>query len=165
MIYEYFVYFRYVTPEKFYIEPKENNVLLTIDRVSEQISLETNAGQIPVSTSRRAVCGILGSITLLSGRYLVVATHRIHVGYIAGQAIWRLAASDLIPYTRSTLHLTTEQLADNKVYVSMLESALNTPYIYFSYTYDLTHTLQRLHNTAPDFLQVSCHIFTFSYTV
>ncbi|GLV39628.1 Sac1 phosphatase [Carabus blaptoides fortunei] len=145
----------YVTPEKFFVEPKDTNVLLTIDRVSEQISLENNSGQIPVSTSRRAVCGILGSITLLSGRYLVVATHRIHVGYIAGQAIWRLAASDLVPYTRSTLHLTTEQLADNRAYMSMLELALNTPYIYFSYTYDLTHTLQRLHNTAPDFLQLS----------
>ena len=36
----------------------------------------------------------------------------------------------------------------------MIESALNTPYLYFSYSYDITHTLQRLHNTTPEFLQV-----------
>lgn len=146
---------RYMTPEKFFIEPKESNVLLSIDRASQRVSLENNAGQIPTSGSRRPVCGILGTISLISGKYLIVATHRIHVGYIAGQSVWRLAASDLIPYTRSTLHLTNEQLSDNKVYISMVEQLLNTPYIYFSYTYDLTHTLQRLHNTAPDFLQVS----------
>lgn len=37
----------------------------------------------------------------------------------------------------------------------MIDHVLNTPYLYFSYTYDLTHTLQRLHNTTPDFLQQS----------
>lgn len=47
------------------------------------------------------------------------------------------------------------QMADNKLYVSMLENALSTPYLYFSYTYDLTHTLQRLHNITPEFLNVS----------
>lgn len=36
----------------------------------------------------------------------------------------------------------------------MIEQVLETPYMYFSYTYDLTHSLQRLHNTTPDFLQV-----------
>jgi len=46
------------------------------------------------------------------------------------------------------------QINDNAQYVLMLEKALSTPYLYFSYTYDLTHTLQRLHNTTPEFLQV-----------
>lgn len=147
----------YITPEKFFIEPKESNVLLSIDRASERVSLEHNTRQIPTTGSRRSVCGILGTITLISGKYLIVATHRIHVGYIAGQSVWRLAASDVIPYTRSTLHLTNEQNSDNKVYISMVEQLLNTPDIYFSYTYDLTHSLQRLHNTAPDFLQLSLY--------
>lgn len=37
----------------------------------------------------------------------------------------------------------------------MIEHVLNIPHLYFSYTYDLTHSLQRLHNTMPEFLQVS----------
>lgn len=155
---------RYITPEKFFVEPKESNVLLSIDRASERICLEHNTRQIPTTGSRRPVCGILGTITLISGKYLIVATHRIHVGYIAGQSVWRLAASDVIPYTRSTLHLTNEQNSDNKVYISMVEQLLNTPDIYFSYTYDLTHSLQRLHNTAPDFLQVGFIIHLLKIT-
>jgi len=39
----------------------------------------------------------------------------------------------------------------------MLQQVLNTPYLYFSYTYDLTHTLQRLHSMAPEFLQMSLY--------
>lgn len=37
----------------------------------------------------------------------------------------------------------------------MVQQVLATPYLYFSYSYDLTHTLQRLHHTAPEFLKVS----------
>lgn len=39
----------------------------------------------------------------------------------------------------------------------MVECILNTPYLYFSYSYDITHTLQRLHNTTPEFLQMPFH--------
>lgn len=43
----------------------------------------------------------------------------------------------------------------NKVYISMVESVLATPSFYFSYSYDITHSLQRLHNTSPEYLKVS----------
>lgn len=42
----------------------------------------------------------------------------------------------------------------NRVYVSMVEAVLATPYFYFSYTYDLTHSLQKLQITSPDFVNV-----------
>lgn len=34
----------------------------------------------------------------------------------------------------------------------MIERVLRTQYFYFSYTYDLTHSLQQLNNTNPEFL-------------
>lgn len=46
------------------------------------------------------------------------------------------------------------QISQNKLYISMVESVLNTPFLYFSYSYDITHTMQRLHNITPEFLQV-----------
>ena len=36
----------------------------------------------------------------------------------------------------------------------MIRLALDTPGIYFSYSYDLTHCLQRLHSVGPDFHRV-----------
>ena len=51
-------------------------------------------------------------------------------------------------FSRNTILL---QNRDNKVYAQMIKSVLDSDGFYFSYTYDLTHTLQRLQNTTSDF--------------
>lgn len=123
---------------------------MVIDRPSETNTLQRNTGQIPASSSRKDFCGFLGSIKLLACRYIVIITQREFVGYIAGHTVWRLAKAEVLPYARSMLHLSPEQLADNNTYLNMLEQVLSTPYIYFSYSYDLTHSMQRLHDFGPD---------------
>lgn len=135
-----------------YIEPKSGAEIIVIERASETVTLEKNAGQIPQTAGQKDFCGLLGSIRLLAGSYLVIATHREPAGFIAGHAVWQLAGTQLIPYFRSTLHLSPEELKDNFDYVNMIELVLKTPNFYFSYTYDITHTLQRLHTITPDFL-------------
>lgn len=45
----------------------------------------------------------------------------------------------------------------NNTYLAMMRQILDTPYLYFSYTYDITHSLQRLHSMSPEFLQNSIH--------
>jgi phosphatidylinositol 4-phosphatase len=35
----------------------------------------------------------------------------------------------------------------------MIKHLLDTPYLYFSYSYDITHSLQRLNSMPPEFLQ------------
>ncbi|XP_031327364.1 phosphatidylinositide phosphatase SAC1-like isoform X2 [Photinus pyralis] len=145
----------FITPDKFYICPKLSSKYLVVDRVSESLSLQSNVNDIPVATSSREFCGLLGSVRLLAGQYLIIATKRTYVGSIAGHAVWCLVSSELIPYNRSTLHLNAEQLDDNNSYLSMIKNVLDTPYLYFSYTYDLTHTMQRLHLMEPDFLNRS----------
>ncbi|XP_072772678.1 phosphatidylinositol-3-phosphatase SAC1-A-like [Nerophis lumbriciformis] len=46
-------------------------------------------------------------------------------------------------------------LQENKTFLSMLNNVLTTDGFYFSTDYDLTHTLQRLANTSPDFQEMS----------
>ena len=79
------------------------------------------------------------------------------VARINGQDVWRVEATEMISFPRTQLHLNEERSADNAVYVSMIDKVLSTPYLYFSYAYDVTHTLQRLHNTMPEFLQMPLH--------
>ena len=50
----------------------------------------------------------------------------------------------LLSFSRSEHHLTPSQLEANKKYLGMLQSVLSTPYFYFSYTADLSHSMQRL---------------------
>lgn len=75
--------------------------------------MKTN--QIPNVVSVRKICGVLGTIKLLSGNHLIVATHRIFVGVLNGQVIWRLAGFDIIPYIPSITNLNETQ-----VYVDLL---------------------------------------------
>lgn len=146
----------YTTPERFYIEPNGKGELVIIDRITHSISLvQRSASQIiPEVTNVRKVCGILGVIRIISGNYLVVATHRVFVGFIRRQVVWRLAGFDLIPYMSLT-HLTETQKAQNDIYLDMIKNVLDTPYFYFSYTYDLTHCMQRIHRASQDFFQRS----------
>ncbi|XP_018324345.1 phosphatidylinositide phosphatase SAC1 [Agrilus planipennis] len=145
----------YITKDKFYLESKSSSAVLIIDRISELLSIQNDTKSIPTSCTWKVIYGLLGSVPLLAGSYLIVATGREHVGHIAGHSIWRLTNFELIPYLRSTLHLNQQQLEDNQAYVTMVEQVLNTPNFYFSYTYDLSHTMQRLHETDPTFLNQS----------
>lgn len=155
-LYEDFIL--YITPEKFYIEAISGGKdLLVIDRVSHEISLQVNHGQIPQASSSKPVSGVIGVINLLGGPYLVLVTKKRKVGSINGQTIWQVVETEVISYSRALLHLTEKQVYQNKIYVSMVEQVLNTPNLYFSYSYDITHTLQRLHNTTPEFLQMPLH--------
>ncbi|XP_046814003.1 phosphatidylinositol-3-phosphatase SAC1 isoform X1 [Vespa crabro] len=148
----------YATPEKFYVEPAGIKVLLVVDRVSQQVYTQVGtASLIPPTASRRKIWGIVGSIRLLACRYLIVITDALMIGTIAGQQIYKIVSTDVIPYSRSSLHLSEKQVQNNATYLEMVKSVLNTPYFYFSYTYDLSHTIQRLHNTTPEFLQMTLY--------
>ncbi|XP_042228940.1 phosphatidylinositol-3-phosphatase SAC1-like [Homarus americanus] len=145
------------TDDRFFLEPVNSKQLLVIDRVNHEITLEENSGQIPFSASRKTVYGLVGVIHLIAGPYLILITKRVKVGTLNKQTIWRLADTQVVPYARSTTSLTAEQKVYNDKYLGLVQQILSTPYFYFSYTYDLTHTLQRLYYTAEDFLQMALH--------
>ena len=121
--------------------------------------LVANPSQIPQTASRRKIWGIVGIVRLLACPYLIVIDDAQKVGTIANQDVYKVVSTHIIPYTRSMLHLDEKQIRNNTTYLEMIKMVLNTPYFYFSYTYDLSFTMQRLHNTPPDFLQVSGCLF------
>ncbi|XP_037075084.1 phosphatidylinositol-3-phosphatase SAC1-like [Pollicipes pollicipes] len=154
-IYEDFVL--HTAPEKFFIEPLQApNEVLVIDRVSRDIALH-NGITVPPIASRQRICGLLGTVRLLSGPYLVAITRKARVGELNKCTIWRVEHTEIIPFSRTTTHLTEAQERFNTQYVNMLEMVLRQPHFYFSYTYDITQTIQRLHNTTPEFLQIPLH--------
>ncbi|XP_064641068.1 phosphatidylinositol-3-phosphatase SAC1-like [Lineus longissimus] len=147
------------TTEKFFLEPLDaiDQELVVIDRVSQDISLEANRGQIPPNAVTKTIYGVYGIIRLLEGPYLIVITKRSKVGEVAGDTIWKILDTELISYKKTTLHLNEQQIQDNKTYLSMIDLQLKTDGHYYSTSYDITHTLQRLHNTSPEFVQMPLH--------
>jgi hypothetical protein len=76
----------------------------------------------------------------------LVVTEKSKVGEVDQHVIWEVKGTDIIPFTKTTIHLNELQVRDNKEYVSLIQHAISMPGFYFSYTYDLTHTVQRIKN-------------------
>ncbi|XP_046875564.1 phosphatidylinositol-3-phosphatase SAC1-A [Hypomesus transpacificus] len=146
----------HTTPEKFFIEACDDgaDAVLAIDRVSSEMTL-TGKKDVPTSAFTRPICGIMGTIHLVAGMYLIVITKKRNVGSLLGHAVWKAVDFDIISYQKTMLHLTEIQAQDNKTFLSMMNNVLTTDGFYFCTDYDLTHTLQRLANTSPDFQENS----------
>ena len=143
----YETYHLHITPEKMYIEPldAEVNQVLLIDRVTHETIFQIpSLLPAPGAADVRIVFGILGRIHLIGGWYLVAVTGRERVGEIDGQTIYQLTSAELFPYAKSLLFLNARQLEYNAVYKAMIENVLRTSGLYFSSTFDLTHSFQRL---------------------
>ncbi|GCB64317.1 hypothetical protein scyTo_0014757 [Scyliorhinus torazame] len=146
----------HTTPEKFYFEACDDgsNDVLTIDRVSNEITLGVKK-DVPPSAVTRTVYGIMGTIRLVAGMYLIVITKKQKMGELFNHAVWKATEFNIISYKKTVLHLTETQMLDNKTFLAMLNNVLNTDGFYFSATYDITHTLQRLANTSPEFQEMT----------
>uniref|UniRef100_A0A8C0KLP7 Phosphatidylinositol-3-phosphatase SAC1 n=1 Tax=Canis lupus dingo TaxID=286419 RepID=A0A8C0KLP7_CANLU len=128
--------------------------VLVIDRVSTEVTLSVKK-DIPPSAVTRPIFGILGTIHLVAGNYLIVITKKTKIGEFFNHVIWKATDFDILSYKKTMLHLTDIQLQDNKTFLAMINHVLNVDGFYFSTTYDLTHTLQRLSNTSPEFQEMS----------
>ncbi|XP_075442403.1 phosphatidylinositol-3-phosphatase SAC1 isoform X4 [Ascaphus truei] len=146
----------HITPEKFYVEACDDGAedVLAVDRVSTEVTL-TVKKNVPPSAVTRPIYGILGTIRLVAGMYLIVITRRKKVGDLLNHSVWKATDFDIISYKRTMLHLTDIQLQVNKAFLAMIGHALSMDGFYFSTSYDLTHTLQRLSNTSPEFQDMS----------
>uniref|UniRef100_A0A7N8XIR1 SAC1 like phosphatidylinositide phosphatase a n=1 Tax=Mastacembelus armatus TaxID=205130 RepID=A0A7N8XIR1_9TELE len=146
----------HTTTEKFFIEACDEGVdaVLVIDRVSNEMTL-TGKMDIPPSAVTRPICGIMGTLRLVAGMYLIVITRKRNVGSLLGHAVWKAVDFDVISYKKTVLHLSEIQSQENKTFLSMINNVLNTDGFYFCTDFDLTHTLQRLANTSPDFHEMS----------
>ena len=65
---------------------------------------------MPPIASRQRICGLLGTIRLLSGPYLVIITRKVRVGEINRCTVWRVEHTEIVPFSRTTGHLSEEQV-------------------------------------------------------
>lgn len=142
----------YETGDKFYIQPiSEAKRTLIIDRVTNAIEIKAD-GETPSYTETKTIYGVLGIIRLIAGQYIIVATGREKVGTLSGQDIFKLTSYEVISFSRKMTHLNEKQESIEREYISMIDNVLSTPHFYFSYVYDISHSVQRLQYTSPDFL-------------
>eukprot|EP00035_Acanthoeca_spectabilis_P025701 m.459516 g.459516 ORF g.459516 m.459516 type:complete len:610 (-) comp21771_c0_seq1:51-1880(-) len=125
----------------------------TIDRVSMAIAHHATMPELEASATKQQIHGIVGFLNLISGPFLIAITGRGAVGRIYQHTVWQLKDVHTVQFARNRRHLSASQLKIEDKYLEMVLSVFDNHRFYFSYSYDLTHGLQRLHTAGETFYQ------------
>lgn len=90
-------------------------------------------------TGINSIAAIIGVIRLRSSRYIIVATKTKEVGQIRQHSVNKIVEYKVLPLSNSFLKDDDEQK-----YLELLKFHLDSAQLYFSYTYDLTNSHQRI---------------------
>ncbi|KAL2315401.1 Inositol polyphosphate phosphatase [Schizosaccharomyces pombe] len=116
---------------------RREDCCLTIDRESGAVSFEPDELK-PVARSKENSVTLFGSIKLKKDKYLILATEKSSAAQILGHKIYRVHKFEVIPYR----NLLADDQDELDLY-NLLQNHLKTGPFYFSYTWDLTNSLQR----------------------
>ncbi|CAL2030677.1 unnamed protein product [Caenorhabditis brenneri] len=146
----------YSHPEKFYLEPTDlgggaaSKHYLEIDRHTNVMRIiDSRKQRVPIAdTDIKFIYGILGTIKLVSGHALIVITKASFIGQVNNHNIWNIVDTEVIPYKKTTLHLTEKQIRYNRLFSDMLTNFLAAGGFYYSHTLDISRTFQWLQENA-----------------
>ena len=93
---------------------------------------------------RCSLWGLLGFIRFTGAYYMLLITKRSQVGMVGGHFAYSIDGTDLVPLTTGTSSRFKPDLKNPEEarFLSILNNLDLTRSFYFSYSYDITHTLQ-----------------------
>jgi hypothetical protein len=143
-----------------FVEISENEILLknektqqavSIDRRTYAVSKKSNVGSTGSNLCTFPIQGVYGIIDLASTKYLILITAANYVGEILSKKIFQIEKLCYVPLDRKIAITSSKNLPfaeEDRTYIEMLDNFFSKKFLYFSYDYDLTRTLQTfcLHN-------------------
>ena len=133
-------------------EDRPNAPSLIISRVTTDIRIGERVPPPAKEGSRPLlrIYGILGFVQLLAGRYLVVISEREYVGKVRDQAVYKIMRTNILSFAPDLEHVAPVLRKQEKKFIVMLQTVLQTPFHYFSYSYDLTQSVQRIQSQSEE---------------
>ena len=117
----------------------EDNVFFSRHEIMEVLNGIENSSDEGL-TKRQTVVGLLGFIKFTKGYYLIVVLKRREVAVLGSHEIYHIDQTDLIPVENN--YKEPEKNSPEERYIQTFKNInLNTTF-YFSYSYDLTNSLQ-----------------------
>ncbi|KAI3945544.1 hypothetical protein MKW92_030551 [Papaver armeniacum] len=101
-------------------------------------------------TKVSTIYGVVGTIRLLAGTYLLVITSRKEVGTYLGFTIFRVMSMKFMACNGSLSYSSYQEKKDEAYFMSLLRTVESTPGLYYSYETDLTLNLQRTYKLAEE---------------
>lgn len=105
-------------------------------------SLENDNKSLGGLTKRLTAHGILGFIRFTEEYYMLVITKRSVVSLLGGHYIYHIDSTELIPLAHSSVYRKPDRRSEEARFLSILQNLDLSKTFYFSYTYDITDTLQ-----------------------
>ncbi|GLT92711.1 hypothetical protein SLE2022_105360 [Rubroshorea leprosula] len=95
----------------------------------------------PSKTS--TIYGVVGTIRLLTGIYVLVITSRKEVGSFLGFPVYRVTSMKFLACNEALRFSTPQEKRDEAYFMTLLKAIEQTPGLYYSYETDITLNLQR----------------------
>ncbi|XP_024189886.1 phosphoinositide phosphatase SAC8 isoform X1 [Rosa chinensis] len=131
-------------PDKFVVKsveaPDQGFVIARRDGTIEPLDGDSSSAS-PSKTS--TIYGVVGTIRLLAGNYLLVITSRIEVGNYLGFPVYRVTSMKFLSCNEVLKLSTAQEKKDEAYFMALLKTVQSTPGLYFSYETDLTLNFQR----------------------
>ncbi|PKI51459.1 hypothetical protein CRG98_028170 [Punica granatum] len=91
------------------------------------------------------IYGVVGTIRLLAGNYVLVITSREEAGTFLGFPVYRVNSMKFLPCNDALKLSTCQEKRDEAYFMALLKTVESTPGLYYSYGTDITLNLQRRH--------------------
>ncbi|KAF6170431.1 hypothetical protein GIB67_014361 [Kingdonia uniflora] len=115
----------------------------SIDRSDGNIDPQFDITSLGVPNKVTKIYGVVGTIRLLAGLYVLVITSRKDVGNYLGFPVFRLLSMKFMACNKTSKLSTCQEKSDEAYFMSLLKTVESTPGLYYSYETDLTLNLQR----------------------
>ncbi|KAH0565689.1 hypothetical protein GP486_000908 [Trichoglossum hirsutum] len=119
--------------EMVYTKEEMNRLLSTIDDGNKS----TGGLKLKCSTS-----GLLGFIRFTGPYYMLLITKRSQVAMIGGHYIYQIDGTELVPLTATSSRLKPDRNTEEARFLAILNNLDLSRSFYFSYSYEITRTLQ-----------------------
>lgn len=97
---------------------------------------------------RCSAWGLLGFIRFTGAYYMLLITKRSQVAMIGGHYIYQIDGTELVPLSSGATRQRLEKNPDEARFLAIMSNIDLTRSFYFSYSYDISHTLQ--HNITAE---------------
>ncbi|XP_031738378.1 phosphoinositide phosphatase SAC8 isoform X2 [Cucumis sativus] len=106
----------------------------------EPLDCDTGFGD---ATKVSTIYGVVGTIRLVAGVYMLVITSRKEVGNFLGFPVFQVTSMKFLPCDEALKLSTSQEKKDEAYFLSLLKTVVTTPGLYYSYQTDITLNLQR----------------------
>ncbi|KKA28243.1 hypothetical protein TD95_002428 [Thielaviopsis punctulata] len=112
---------------------------LVIDRPTGDIRLQQpGTGSLGRATQVMSIAGILGMIQLRLDKYIIFINKAKPVGRLKGHMVYKIVSTQIMPMRKRQI-----RDPDEDTFLNILQTFLASGAMYFSYSLDLTNSLQR----------------------